>query len=883
MDHLPYPASAIGRERTVVPYVCQDKYDGGPFMTYPTRTGSVPDLYLAGLFPGQFPWSHQTQLASLPKRELESFYQTWLFFGLLHEILGSVCVAEDFIYTCEDQCGYTTAVSTSKLKPALEDWVALVQADTENPPVTYAHVGQCLCMLHAALNVRTLGCNLDPTIKLSLASLGQTLAYAANKAFSIEHPVQNYKCPSTWCMLIDDDYWKARFLAHGWCVTEVRIILDNTLSLQTRHFLACIDKRDAEQDHQKCNTQQCMVYQNDLGAYQTRHVRKGCDCEELCIDPEVLFNILRKEALPLIRMRHGQTLGELSVDIVASRPESRYVALSHVWADGLGNPYANALPRCQLSHIGRLIKSLDIAAHSWDIQDLNLKGKDRGIQPEHKEEVEELLLWCDTLCCPVRPEEAKLLALEYMYQTYQKASHVLVLDASLRTDEIESSDIDEVSMRIFTSPWMRRLWTLQEGALPAVTNRLWFQLLHKVVNLRELRVNARDKYFSSIDRKGLAGDMLIRLGSFANVFLEDNSTHPRADLLKAMEALRHRSVSVLSDEPLLLGNLLGLDVAQILNGGDGTVARRMNRLWRLVPSAVHGIPRDLLFRVGPRLTEPGLRWAPATLLTENNVSIAIQPSEKEEDQALLTLSDGLSVRLPGFRLALPPGVQGLPSPQKSIKELENPNLLLMKDNAGSWYQMGRYLPVERDKSLTDKTLTEIIFECENLWVIHQSPEFPRPPSSTAQSTVGLIVEVKPGEKAEKEGLAVKRVLARLHISVAPIQTSFSAELVLATEFSYRLISDSPALRKLAAVKHDLDEQPSSSSSASSPSTETVALKELASEIHQMTTSEEVKNAIAADGKNLSISRMTAIVKMVIWGRYVCMGEKLPKSQPWCVD
>ena len=878
MDHLPCPASAIGRERTVVPYVCQEKYDGGPFVTYPTRTGNVPDLYLAGLFPGQFPPPHQTHLASLPKRELESFYQTWLFFGLLHEILGSVCVAEDFIYTCEDQCGYTTAVSTSKLKPALEEWVARVQADTENPPVTYAHVAQCLCILHAALHVGTLGSNLDPTIKLSLASFGQNLAYAANKAFSIENPVQN-KCPSTWCMLIDDDYWKARFLAHGWCATEVRLILEDTLSLQTRHFLACIDKSDAEQDHQYCDTQQCMVYQNDLGAYQTKHVRKECDCETLCIDPEVLSNILRTKALPLIRVRRGQTLGELSVDVVASRPESRYVALSHVWADGLGNPYANALPRCQLSYIGQLINDLDIAARSQDIRDLNFEEKDEGVQQEHEKEVEELLLWCDTLCCPVRPEEAKILALEYMYQTYQNASHVLVLDASLRTGKIESSDIDEVSMRIFTSPWMRRLWTLQEGALAAVTNRLWFELIHKVVNLRELRVNARDKFFSSIDRKGLAGDILRRLGSFANVFLEDSSTLPRADLLKAMEALRHRSVSVPSDEPLLIGNLLGLDVAQILNGDDGTVARRMNRLWRLVPSAVHGIPRDLLFRIGPRLTEPGLKWAPATLLTENCFSIAIQPSEKEEDQALLTLADGLSVRLPGFRLALPPGLQGLPSPQKSIKHLEN--RLLMKDNAGSWYQMGRYLPVERDKFLTDKTLTEIISEGESLWVIHPTPEFPRPPSSTAQSTVGLIVEVKPGETAEKGGLTIKRVLAKLYISVAPIQTSFSAELVLASEISSRLISDSPALRKLAAVEHDLVEQPSSSSSL--PSTETVALEELASEIHQISTSEEVKNAIAAIGKNFDISRMTAIVKMVLWGRYVCMGEKVPKSQPWCVD
>ena len=392
MDHLPYPASAQGRERTTVPYVCQENYDGGPFMTYPTRTGGVPDLYLTGLFSGHFTRSHETQLASLPKRELESVYQTWLFFGLLHEILGSVYVAEDFIYTCEDQCGYTTAVSTSKLKPALEEWIARVQADTETPAVTYAHVAQCLCMLHAALSAGKLGSSLSPTIKLSLASLGEILAYAANKAFSKDYSLQDGQCPVTWCTLIDDEYWRTRFLAHGWCVTEIRLILDNTLSLQTRHFLACIDKRDADRNHQYCDTQQCRVYQNDLGAYQTKHIRKGCDCEILCIDPEVLFNVLKEKALPLIRVRRGQTLGELSIDIVASRPESRYVALSHVWADGLGNPYANALHRCQLSYIGKLITDLDVAPRSQDTRNLSFKEKSEGVQQEHEEEVEELLL-----------------------------------------------------------------------------------------------------------------------------------------------------------------------------------------------------------------------------------------------------------------------------------------------------------------------------------------------------------------------------------------------------------------------------------------------------------------------------------------------------------
>ena len=874
MDHLPCPGSAKGSGEILVPYVCEGKYDGGPFMTYPRRTGSYPDFYTVGLFPGQLLYSHQMQLAQLPKRELESFYQTWLFFGLIHEILGDrICVPEDLIYACEDRGGYTRAISTSKLIPALEEWVDCVQTGTTDPSLTPAHVARCLCLTHAALCASVVRSNFDPDIKFCIASLGQTITYAATKAFNRTEPVLDHKYPSTWRSLIDVDYEKGRLLKHGWCVSEVKFIMDTAISLQTLHFLARIDKKDKKLSHHGCDPQQCMIYQIDLKNYQTRHVSKGCDCEDLSIDPEDLHNVLNTNALPLIRVRPSQTLAELSVEVIASRPTSRYVALSHVWADGLGNPTANALPRCQLLDLGRLVHELDLAARSQNSRDDVIR--EEGVE---EEEEEELLLWCDTLCCPVRPKEAKHLALGFMDRTYRKATHVLVLDASLRRYNIERLDMDEVSMRIATSPWMRRLWTLQEGALPAVTNRLWFQLAHKVVNVRELRTNACDKFFSSIRRRGLAGDMLRRLGSFAEIFLKDNSIRPRADLGRVMEALHHRSVSIVSDEPLLIGNLLGLDAGKILDGSDGAVAPCMNRLWRLMPSAVHGIPSNLLFRVGPRLAEPGLRWAPATLLVDNDVNVAIQSSEKEDEQAILTPSDGLLVRLHGLRLSLASRAKGLPSPHRSIAQLDSPNCLWVQDDSGSWYLIRRRLPVEQDNFLTDETLADVILKCENTWVIYPDSNFPRQSNGQAQATVGLLVEVKSEEKTDKEETAVKKAQAKLHIEIAPTSASISAWYAVASHLSSTIVSDSPTLRKLAAMEYGLDEQ-----SSTSPSLEQTALEELASEIREIAKDKGAEKAIAAAGNTFNSLHLEEAITMVLWGRYVRMGEMVPKCQQWCVD
>ena len=872
MDHLPYPGSATGMKKIVVPYICQEEYDGEEFLTYPSRRWNLPNLYLVGSFPHRLLLSHQTQLASLSTHDIGSFYQNWLFFGLIHEILGSLCVPEDIIYTCEDHCDYTKAVSTSKVIPALEQWVARVQTGKVEPSVTYEHIAHCLCLTHAALSIQAIRSHFDPTLQLSLASLGQTFTYAANAAFGITNIKKDNKCPLTWCMLIEDGYWKERLLAHGWCMTEVKLMLDNAMSLQTLHFIANLDKTDAGQNHQACDTRQCMIYQNNLGTYRTQHVNKNCDCPELFVDQEALYAILRTKALPLIRVRPSQTLEALSVDVGASQPTSRYVALSHVWADGLGNPYANALPCCQLLNIGKLIQGLDMDFRARDAQDDHVKERDS------REEKEELLLWCDTLCCPIQPKVAKDLALEYMHRTYQDATYVLVLDSSLRHCDINKSGIDEVSMRILTSPWMRRLWTLQEGALPSVADKLWFQLARKALNIRQLWINANKKFFSTISRKGLAGDMINRLSSFASLFMKNGTMRAEAHLENVITALRYRSVSIPSDEPLLIGNLLGIEIAQILKGDDRAAGLRMNRLWRVMASASLRIPSSLLFRVGPRLTEPGLKWAPATFLIDHDANIGIQSSQSE-NEGILTALEGLLVQLHGFRLSLASCAKGLPSCAKDISQLEKPNRILMVDSGGTWYMMRRLLPVEQDSFLTDKTLAELVLQSENLWVIYPGPEFPRQYDSKLFTSVGLLVEVKPNEGAEdgEKERPIKKANAKLHIYMSPLQAAAQAWFAAATTLSAHLATNSPTLRKLRAEEEALEEPDPSSSRMK------MALEDFASEIREMAANKEAKETVEAARNTFTVSEMEELITIIIWGQYVCMGETVARTQRWCVD
>ena len=441
MEHLPSPQQDLHDEQIMVPFVSKEPYDGGPFLTYPLRTGRYHIMPSASNTSGQLPfWQHE-KLYPTPNEELESFFQTWLFFGLLHEILGELYSPQDFIRTIPGSTD--KVITTSKLIHVIETWIGRITAG--EIAATYEHLAECLSASYAS--VRVAGPAFDQRIKISIASTGEVLAYAVNQAFHIENMVKDNKCPAGWCSLVDEASWTASMRASGWCPSQISILIQDAFSLQSLHYFAALPQPEIAGRHQLCGPKKCTAYQNNLDQYRTQHHPYGCQCEELSVNVEAIDEILREGQLPLLRIIPGHTIADLDLQIISSQSGSSYVALSHVWADGLGNPYANALPRCQLLRLHGLLQAPNMPRDSSDDQ-------------------EELLLWCDTLCCPVKPIEAKNRALLQMKRTYQDATNVLVLDSSLQLYDSILESPEEMCTRILISGWTRRLWTLQEGELP---------------------------------------------------------------------------------------------------------------------------------------------------------------------------------------------------------------------------------------------------------------------------------------------------------------------------------------------------------------------------------------------------------------------------------
>lgn len=52
------------------------------------------------------------------------------------------------------------------------------------------------------------------------------------------------------------------------------------------------------------------------------------------------------------------------VKMIPSSPDRKYVAISHVWADGMGNQLSNEIPMCQFNQISKM---LQVTAGTTDI------------------------------------------------------------------------------------------------------------------------------------------------------------------------------------------------------------------------------------------------------------------------------------------------------------------------------------------------------------------------------------------------------------------------------------------------------------------------------------------------------------------------------------
>ena len=581
MDHLALPRDPI-LPLTEVPYLCTEYYDVTiPFLEYAGRKGK-PWMVVEV---GQVMFELHEMVSPTAKSELACFLQTWLFFGLLAEILGDLYDQDTFVTESSDTG--EQILKTKDLQSLIEKritWIATLEKPVQKQ--LFEHAGKCIDITWKARRLGIL--NLDPRINYSIGAVAEFIASAIDKAHLKAFPGSD-RCRKPFANGFYTEEIKNRMVEANWCPNDFARVRDKFQSIQLLFYYSHMKKPLSKIHHRNCTEDGCVAHSINLSEYRTRH-REGCDegeiCEEVSIDNQPIMNILQTGALPLLLIkRRIDEPRKVSVELCSSANKgNNYVAISHVWADGMGNPKANSLPQCQLARLSDIVDSMD----------------DDG---------QRALIWLDTFCCPVDPD-AKRIALSRMRRTYFEARKVLVVDSSLYCYNSQDLQPAEVNARILTSPWMRRLWCLQEGALPRGVG-LWVYFNDGPVHIPVLWARLYIVATQDLKYGRLLQDMFddIRPLSLDNYYDASKST-PNLALLD--RALSYRNTTVPSDEPLCIATLMDLNIDKILPlCGE----ERMATVWDLIAEKNGGgLPSRMVFLEGPKLEKKGYHWAPSTLL-----------------------------------------------------------------------------------------------------------------------------------------------------------------------------------------------------------------------------------------------------------------------------
>lgn len=470
------------------------------FLNFPARHGWTVD-----------PSTYHLQLAKtqssdggfIPKKG-EEFIQSWLFFCLITCIVRTDKPLLKFKdLTTKPGKQYRTVIRylhTQELKTALAQWH---QWAKENPQESRLRLIQSDLVLELGRQVvranlaegaeRTTDLGVSLETSLAIMLLGELLSAAKLEIMESTgakvrgwHEDDNEGWGNS--ELVSILMTKANFCPHVAKMLKVQMGSNATLLLAaTKHYPGDKNHGKACEDADNCiyisasttttpasvshGVSISSLYRPQHHVFKYGQLDEACkkdECPMVGPDMDQVYDILGRvdpndegSEFPLFRIQRPST--GLVVEVVPwSRAGRRlgFATISHVWSQGLGNEDKNEVHRCQLDHIAHLLESLEPQSGTG--------GMDAG----H-------LFWLDTFAIPVRPKDMDLpsrfrslkefsnlkrLSIRQIRHVFDSSTHSVVIDKDLSTHET-GTGVMEVSMRLLTSSWMRRLWTLQEAFL----------------------------------------------------------------------------------------------------------------------------------------------------------------------------------------------------------------------------------------------------------------------------------------------------------------------------------------------------------------------------------------------------------------------------------
>jgi hypothetical protein len=416
----------------------------------------------------------------------DEFLQAWLFFGILRCVVRT----EEPIMPVNTLIREGVRLNTGGLPDALEKWDNYIRGLARNS----SHDAEMRCieaMQMLTLARRVVIANLAdgsyPSNRenerekraLCLMVLGETLSAA------LAHTMENCNInirdwhleqdgwgpPAYVTNKMNEDHWCKRFQE----VLKGQVGRSATLMYVSFKFRPPGDRTSAVHPHLECTTNKCefieayqeMSHDGQLSAGYRPLQHPGCRlnhrpgqgddyCRMVGPNENALMDVLdtsqgRNGVFPLLRIHGRGRTAEVRIESWSEDTDVRFATISHVWAHGLGNRTEPRIWQCQLDHIRQLLEVV--------------------FGPQAPEEGDKShLFWLDTLAIPVvranETDERRLRlrqqAVSLIYHVFDQADHGVIIDRHLLGYE-SAEDRLTIGVRLLSSGWMKRLWTLQEA------------------------------------------------------------------------------------------------------------------------------------------------------------------------------------------------------------------------------------------------------------------------------------------------------------------------------------------------------------------------------------------------------------------------------------
>ncbi|KAK8029722.1 Het domain protein [Apiospora rasikravindrae] len=570
--------------------------------------------------------------------------QAWLFFGLAIEALNIVGVALPLDELVDTESS-PPKVTMTRLPSYIRIWQA---SENDQPPhIRKAHLDQLWKRLRRA------GGFVDsllsfPKLKydeerdsMTQLEIAESIAMLGDKLMNVARIV--------WCDLdaeievLEKGQIRQKFRFSepatlslkrlekiGWC-KSTRMMMHRLVDTSGLYYCGLLTRDHMLSGHQDCSIFECKTMTINKDDYEVRHVSDSCSCQVVTLDRDIMAEALDRGEIPCVRIEAGKEDNEVCNARVVDSNQG-YVAFSHVWAHGFGNPNVNGLPCCQLKRLQTLAISVE--------SQRSRPGENLSVVPSLPDR-QTVAFWIDTLCIPVGDEfaESRRQAILRLTDVFHEAEAVLVLDREVEQVPTSVSYLEK-ELRVITCDWMRRVWTLQE-ALLTKPSRLYWQFANDALPADDIWIdNSRNDPLYVTYKSSAFSKRLPALGKS-----EIGSLQFSENFLAVVYALRYRSLSRKEDETICLAPILGLERAALLQSKD-----HIERM-KILAGLWGNLPTYLLFLEGERITQPGYRWLPISFIRGLHKSTATRAPY----QFTQMRPEGLFVVYPGILIDVKAG------------------------------------------------------------------------------------------------------------------------------------------------------------------------------------------------------------------------------------